>query len=203
VATAEATTSQSQTLDVGDVWEIGVVTLDDDGTPVAATVAVTITTPAGGTATPTAEEEDDTGYYLAEYTTLAAGRHLAVVTVSGTVVGVVPFTAWAQSGTTAAGMPTLSTVKAYLGDTSWSDAEITDALNAETAAQRARCRVPAVYTDDLAQALQRRVARNLAARAVPVATFTSFEGGTTSARVPQLDAEITRFEAPYRRRSFG
>lgn len=203
MATAEATSDQSQTLGVGDVWEIGVVALDDDGTPVAATVAVTVTNPAGQTSTPTVVDEDDTGYYLARYTTLAAGRHLAVATVSGAVVASVPFTAWAQSGTTASGVPTLSTVKAYLGETSWSDSEITDALNAEAAAQRARCRVSAVYPDDLAQALKRRVARNLAARAVPVATFTSFEGGTTSARVPMLDAEIARFEAPYRRRRVG
>ena len=200
--TVLATTDQSVSLDVGDVWLLGVLALDDDEAPTSATVAVTVTTPSGSTTSPAAVE-DGTGYYLAEYTAAAAGRHLAVVSVSGAVVGVVPFTAWAQSPTTAAGMPSLATVKAYLGDTSWTDAEITDALAAESSAQRARCRVPAVYPDDLAQALKRRVARNLAARAVPIATFTSFEGGGTSARVPQLDAEIQRFEAPYRRRKVG
>jgi hypothetical protein len=202
VASAEATTDQSVTLGVGDVWEIGVVALDDDF-PVAATVAVTVTTPSSTTSTPTVEEEDATGYYLARYTVAAAGRHLAVAVVSGVVVASVPFTAWASSPTAAAGMPDLTKVKTYLGDTSWSDDEITDALTAEAAAQRSRCRIPANYPDDLAQALKRRVARNLAARAVPVATFTSFEGGATSSRVPMLDAEITRFEAPYRRRKVG
>lgn len=203
MTSVKATTEPIVELDVGDVWEIGVVCLDDDDVPTAATVAVAVTTPSAGSATPTAEAEDVTGYYLARYTVAAAGRYLAVVTVSGDATGVVPFTVWASSPTTAAGMPSLSMVKIYLGDTSWSDADITDALAAETAAQRRRCRVPAVYPDDLAQALKRRVARNLAARSVPIAEFTSFDGGGTSRRVPTLDAEITRFEGPFRRRKVG
>lgn len=198
----DATTETSVTLDVGDVWEIGVLVTDDDGDATSATVAVQVTTPSGTTAAPTAVE-DGTGYYLAEYTTAAAGRHLAVVTVSGTVVGVEPFTAWAQAPTAAAGMPTLAQVKEYLGTTSATDAEIADALAAEAAAQRKRCRIPAVYDDDIAQALKRRVARNLAARGVPIAQFTSFEGGGTSSRVPKIDAEIARFEGPFRRRAVG
>jgi len=100
-------------------------------------------------------------------------------------------------------VPDLDAVTAYLGETSAADEDIQDALDAETAAQAARCRIPQVYPADLAQALKRRVARNLAARSVPVATFTSFEGGGTSARVPTVDAEIARLEAPYRRRTVG
>lgn len=94
----------------------------------------------------------------------------------------------------------LAACKEYLGtDISWTDPEISGALLAETAAQAARCKLPTVMTDDLAEALKRRVARNLAARAVPVASFTSFDGGATSTRVPTNDPEIARLEAPYRK----
>lgn len=194
-----ATTEQSVTLDVGDEWVIGVLCLDEDGDPVAATVAVAVTTPSGGSATPTADT-DSTGYYEARYVLAAAGRHLAVVTVSGDSVGVVPFTAWAETPTAASGMPALADVQAYLGDdTSASDAQITSALAAEAAAQRQVCEVPAAYPADLREALLRRVARNLAARAVPVATWTSFEGGVATTRVPQNDPEVVRLEGPYRK----
>jgi hypothetical protein len=198
-----ATTEQSVQLDVGDVWYLGVSVTDDDGDALAATVSVTVTTPSGATSTPTVTAEDETGYYTATYTVSAAGRYLATMTVSGDAVGVAPFTAWADSPVAASGMPTLAQVKTYLGSTSFTDGEITDAMSAEFAAQRARCRITPVYTDDLAQALKRRVARNLAARAIPVASFTSFDGGVSSTRVPMLDAEIVRFEAPYRRLKVG
>jgi hypothetical protein len=192
-----ATAPQSATLDVGDEWVIGVAVFDDDGTPVSATVAVAVTDPAGAGSTPTATE-DSTGYYSARATLASAGRYLAVVTVSGTVVGVQPFTAFAEASTDADGMPSLTQVLAYLELDADTTGSVAEALAAETAAQRKACDVPAVYGADLAEALKRRVARNLAARAVPIATFTSFEGGGTSARVPQVDAEIARLEAPYR-----
>lgn len=193
---------QSTTLDVGDEWIVRVHATDDDGWPSAATVVVAVTDPWGSyyTVTPV---EDPPGTWTARYTVATAGRHLATVTASGDTIGVVPFTALGVVPTDAEGMPTTSDCLAYLGETSATDVEVLDALTAETAAQYARCRVPAVYPPDLRQALLRRVARNLAARSVPVATFTTFEGGGTSARVPQVDAEITRFEAPYRRRTVG
>lgn len=197
-----AVSDRSATLDIGDPWHIAVRVVDEDGNATSATVTAVVTTPAGATSSATLTESS-AGYFETSHLLTEAGRYLAVVTASGAVVGALPFTAWAQAATAAAGMPTLAVVKAYLGTTSASDAVISDALAAEAAAQRARCRVPAAYPDDLAQALKRRVARNLAARAVPIATFTSFEGGGTSARVPQLDAEIQRFEAPYRRRKVG
>lgn len=197
-----ATTDKSVTLDVGDEWVIGVLVTDHDGQATEATVAVAVTTSAGGSANPTASA-DDTGYYRAYYTVAAAGRHIAQVTVSGDVIGVVTFTAWVGEATPASLMPDLSDVKTYLDDVSESDAQLQDVLDAEAAAQRARCSVPAVYPADLREALLRRVARNLAARRVPVAQFSSFEGGSTVTRVPMLDAEIVRFEAPYRRRRVG
>jgi hypothetical protein len=195
-------TEQSQTLDVGDEWVISVAILDDDGDPTDATVGIIVTTPSGSTSSPTVTE-DETGLYTATYTIAAEGRHLAVATSSGDVVGVCPFTAWAASPTDADAMPDVAEVSLYLGDHSWSSDVLTSVLAAEASAQRARCKVPAVYPADLREALLRRVARNLAARAVPVATFTSFEGGGTSARVPMVDAEIARLEGPYRKRRVG
>lgn len=100
-------------------------------------------------------------------------------------------------------IPDLTAVKNYLGTTSWTDAEISGALAAETAAQAKACSIPPVYPDDLAEALKRRVARNLAGRAVPVATYTAFEGGATTTRLPMTDPEVKRLEAPYRKLVFG
>jgi len=199
---ATATTSTCTDLDVGDEWLIGVQVIDDAGTPISATVSVLVTPPSGGTAAPTAIQTS-TGYYLARHTIALAGRHVAVVTVSGTAVAAVPFTAHATAVVTAAGMPSVADVRAYIGDTSADDTELGGVLAAEAAAQRARCRVPAAYPADLREALLRRCARNLAARRVPVASFTAFEGGGTSTRVPARDPEINRLEAPHRRYDVG
>lgn len=100
--------------------------------------------------------------------------------------------------------PTLADVKLYLGvDHTWTDAEVQSALDAESAAQARRCTIPDVWPADLSEALKRRVARNLAARAVPIATYTSFEGGTTAHRVPTSDPEIARLEGPHRKVVLG
>ena len=198
----DADTDQSMTLDVGDEWVIGACATDDEGWPAAATVSVAVTDPAGASSAPT-PVEDPAGTWTARHTITAPGRYLAVITSVGVTVGAVPYTAWAVLPTTGEGMPTTSDCVTYLGDTSATDSEVLDALTAEAAAQRARCRVPAVYPSDLRQALLRRVARNLAARGVPLTSFTSFEGGGTSTRVPHSDAEISRFEGPYRRRTVG
>lgn len=99
-------------------------------------------------------------------------------------------------------IPDLAAVKEYLGDSSWTDAEISAALDAETASQAANCRIPATYPVDLGEALKRRVARNLAVRGVPL----SVQQGdieTTPTYVPRTDPEIRRFEAPYRRLVVG
>jgi hypothetical protein len=196
-----ADTETSTDLDVGDEWVIGVEVLDDDGYPATAVVTVTVTDPSGAVTTPT-PVEDPIGTWTATHAVTIPGRYLAVVTTTG-VVGAVPFTAWASTPTDADGLPTTSDCVQYLGETSVTDAEILDALQAEAAAQRHSCRVPAVYPPDLRQALLRRVARNLAARAVPLTSFTSFEGGGTSTRIPRVDVEIARFEGPFRRRKVG
>lgn len=198
---AEPLSEQTGTLQVGDPWPIWVWLTDDDGDPVTpTTVTVVVTRPDLTTSTPTAVE-DSGGDWRATYTLAAAGRHTALVTVTGPGAGVVPFAVEAVG--VGVQLPLLAEVKTYLGDVSASDPELQDALDAEAAAQRARCRVPSEYPDDLRQALLRRVARNLAARSVPVASFTSFEGGQTATRVPGVDPEVKRLEAPYRRRTVG
>jgi hypothetical protein len=198
----DADTPQSVTLDIGDEWVIVACATDDEGWPAAATVSVAVTDPAGSTSAPT-PVEDPAGTWTARHVITTPGRYLAVITSVGVTVGATPFTAWAALPTTAEGLPTTSDCLEYLRDTSATDVEVRDALTAEMAAQRSRCRVPAVYPPDLRQSLLRRVARNLAARGVPLTLFTSFEGGGTSTRVPRLDAEIVRFEGPHRRRKVG
>lgn len=107
--------------------------------------------------------------------------------------------------------PTLPAVKAYLGDDhSWSDDEVSAALAAETVAQARVVSFPAEdpltplpYPADLAEALYRRVARNLAMRAIPLgAQPTITEMGIGTFR-PGQDPEVRRLEAPYRRLVVG
>ena len=174
---------------------------DETGEAASPTTAVlTVTKPDGTTATPTITEDPATvGLFELDYVPTVVGPHAAVFVTTG------PAGAAATSFLVTSGAlypVSLAAVKTYLGGTanlSESDAEIQAAMDAEYAAQAVRCRIDP-YTADLAEALKRRVARNLAARRVPLATYTAFEGGGgTSTRVPTNDAEITRLERPYRR----
>lgn len=174
---------------------------DEDGNATSPSTAVlTVTEPDGTTVTPTiTEDAQTTGLFELDYVPPTAGAYSAVFVTTG------PAGAEATSFLVTSGAlypVSLAAVKTYLGGTanlSESDAEIQAALDAEYAAQAVRCRIDP-YTADLAEALKRRVARNLAARRVPLATYTAFEGGGgTSTRVPTNDAEITRLERPYRR----
>lgn len=141
-----------------------------------------------------------TGSYTTDYVPTIAGRHTARFMATGPDGGVLEdaFDVLASS----LGNPTLVELREYLGQTSVTDTELGSALRAEQTAQNARCRVDP-YSPDLHEALCRRVARNLAARRVPVAQYSSFEGGATTTRVPATDPEIRRLEAPYRRRPLG
>lgn len=165
----------------------------------ATSVTLTITLPNGSTVTQTLHHPD-TGVYTADYATVQAGRHTARFVVTGPNAGAVDdvFDVIAMN----LAYVTLGDVKAYLGDSSVSDSEITKALAAEQAAQASRCRLDP-YTADLREALLRRCARNLAARSVPVTSFSSFDGAATVTRVPATDAEVARLEAPYRRLVIG
>ncbi len=98
--------------------------------------------------------------------------------------------------------PDLSSVKEYLGDAvrGKSDALLGSVLAAEAAAQARVCRVDeANYPADLAEALCRRVAANLARRSLPLGIQDAELGGT---RVG-ADPEVRRLEAPHRRLVVG
>lgn len=106
--------------------------------------------------------------------------------------------------------PNLAAVKVYLGDNgpSYSDDVIQEALTAETAAQADVCRIPGeagdAYPAALDEALCRRVAHNLAVRAVPLGVEARItDVGAAVTRVGGPDAEVRRLEGPYRKLLLG
>lgn len=196
-----AVSEASVLLAVGDMWKLDVQTTDDDGYPVSAVPTVTVTPSSGGTITPT-PQETATGLYRAECVVSLAGRYVARASVVG--YGVADFAAYATGTTTNSGMPTTSDVATYLreGAASWMTADLQDALDAEAAAQRATCRVSAVYPADLRQALLRRVQRNLAMRQLPLAVLQG-DAESGASILPGRDPEVRRLEAPHRRLVIG
>lgn len=83
---------------------------------------------------------------------------------------------------------------------------VTDALAAEKAAQAKRCRVPLDTEDwpaDLAEALCRRVARNLAARPLALGFVPSVDPNGGASYLSSNDPEVRRLEAPYRKLVLG
>jgi hypothetical protein len=180
----------SEQLDVGDTWSFAVAVA------AGSTVSVTVTPPIGAPVVTTPEPAD--GVVVVEVPLAVEGRYLAAVTVTAATgeTEVFPFTVWAAAPTP---VPTLATLKVYLRQTSATDDEIQDALNAELDDQRSKCDIPANYPWALGQALKRRVAVNLASRNVPIAELTTFEGGTTESRVPWRDPVVMQYEAPYRK----
>lgn len=189
---ARALTPTSGILDVGDTWLMGFEVRDDETDELTdATVVVTVTRPDASTALPVPTHVS-TGVYTVLYELAAAGHHTAKVVTSETVVSVL----WcAVDAVVGSNRPDLATVKDYLRDAvkGWSDAQIQSALDAETAAQARVCRIPAVYPPDLAEALCRRVRRNLAMRGIPLGVQTSEVGPVRVGR----DPEIRRLEAPF------
>lgn len=191
----------STELSTGGVWHMSAAVVDFDGVAVDTLPDVTITLPGGTTTSPVAERVASGGFVV-DYLPAVAGRYVARWL---SAYGAADFAAYVTGPTTAADMPDLDACKAYLdidpGDTS-RDGEIGNALAAESAAQRARCRVGPVYPDDLREALLRRVARNLAMRLLPVAVLRGDgEGGDTVLR--SQDPEIKRLEAPHRKLVLG
>lgn len=92
-------------------------------------------------------------------------------------------------------------------DTPGSYPQIQDALDAETASQAMKVTYPVdengdpVPAPDLDEALKRRVARNLAMRALPLSVEIQNDFGPV--RPSTSDPEIRRLEAAYRRRVVG
>jgi hypothetical protein len=199
----------SANLPVGGIWEITLQVVDDWGVWADDVPVIEVTAPGGGVVAPTAEHITS-GVYRAEVIPAVAGRFTARAVTA--LNGAADLTAWATAITPASAMPDLIDLvgtrdaddSGYLGPNSFTDDEVEDALAAEAAAQRAVCRVPAAYPDDLRQAVLRRVAVNLAKRALPLAIQQGdAEAGTSNLYVPGRDPEVRRFEGPYRRMTVG
>jgi hypothetical protein len=182
-----------QELDVDGLWLIRAVADAADSV-----LGILVTDPDGDTVVPTV--------IAGGWSVLVAvpGRWVAKVS---SVEGVLYFVA---NVTAVNALPTLADLRGadpdrqdpedlgYLGDNSWTDAEIQDALDAETVAQRRVCSVPAAYPADLREALLRRVARNLALRSLPIMMLRG-DAEAGAVNIPGRDAEIRRFEAGHRR----
>jgi hypothetical protein len=190
---------------LGAVWTLSVLVTDADCVATdAATPVVTVTLPAGTTATP-AVERLAAGVYRSTYEVGTAGRYIARAVAAG--YGAATFAAFVTATTAATAMPDVDDVDDYLGgatEHSWSDAQLGDALAAEEAAQRRVCRVPAEYPADMREALLRRVAVNLAKRKLPLMVLQGdADAGTASGNVPANDSEVRRLERPWRKLVIG
>lgn len=192
--TVRAKTPTSVDLPVGDVWCLVVSVTDSSGAPVVDAPTVAVTDPAGVPSTPAAESVA-TGIYRAQIVTTVTGRYTARVTTLAD--GAVDFAAWV---TAVDALPDVDAVDDYLGQHSWDPEVLADALAAETDAQRRVCDVPAAYPNDLREALLRRVQVNLAKRGQPFLTIPDSE---VPALIPRIDAEVRRFEAPFRKLVMG
>jgi hypothetical protein len=100
--------------------------------------------------------------------------------------------------------PSVQEAMEYVGfaDSGWGQADVESAYLAEKAAQASVCLVPGddeAWPADLAEALFRRVAANLAVRALPLGVQASMsEAYVATVRVGGGDREVERLEAPYR-----
>lgn len=105
--------------------------------------------------------------------------------------------------------PTSAVALAYLGGDGnpYTAAEAASAFAAEIKAQGRVCRQPtdpAVdWEADLVEALCRRVARNLALRAIPLGLQTAVTDGAVATVKVGADPEIRRLEAPFRKLVVG
>jgi hypothetical protein len=190
-----AMSSTSVEVTVGGEWVITVLVTDAYDNFVAQAPVVTVTLPDGSTATPTVTTLY-AGAYRTAYAPTTAGRHVARAVATG--YGAATFAAFAKAITAAAGMPDVDAVDDYLAPHSWTDIQLQQALDAESAAQRAICAVPAEYPADLREALLRRVARNLAMRPIPLAVLQG-DAEVGSSVLPGSDPEVRRLEKPYLR----
>jgi hypothetical protein len=204
----EALSLVDAALAVGEPWTITVLAVDYPSTPSGTAPTLAVTDPFGADTTPVMESVAGvSGVYRAYVPTVNAGRYVARATHDSYVLD---FAAFATAVTPAGAMPTLDDLlgpggdgTGYLGVTSLTDEQVQDALDAEAAAQRRVCRIPAAYGADLRQALLRRVARNLAMQGLPLAVLRGDGEGGDATLLPGNDPEVKRFERPYRKLPIG
>jgi hypothetical protein len=195
----EALSFTSTVRTVGDVWPLRVLTTTSSGEPGPAPV-ITITGPDGVTTTPTVDTTDCSGVFESLHTLTFGGRYVGKA-VDGDGVAV-HFTCHTDPIVGHSGMPTVADVDVYIGDHSWTPTQVAEVLAQESAAQRARCRIPAAYPADLRGALLRRCQRALALRHLPLAVKETADG-ESSMVVPGNDPEVRRLEAPHRKVTVG
>jgi len=198
----------SRDIVAGDIWVISVKAQEECIAAPADTMITGQVTAPDDTTAALVFENTSAGIWIAVVDVDDPGRYLATVVVDG--YGMAAFTAYATAPTAGTGMPTLADLVGdrtqdfgYLGENSFSDADVQDALDAESAAQRDVCTVPAAYPDSLAQALKRRVAVNLARRAHALGLLTGDADTGDATRLPGQDPEVRRLERPYPRLVMG
>lgn len=193
-----ALSSSSVNVSEGTPWVFTFASTVDD---VASdeTVTVIASLPDGSTV-PATVTSVATGVYRAWVDTALPGRYVAEVAAAG--FGTLVFAAYVTPIALAADMPDSAEALEYLGPTSATESDVQGALNAEAAAQRSVCKVPAAYPADLREALLRRVARNLAMRGLPVAVLQG-DGDVGNTILPGSDPEVRRLEGPHRKRVTG
>lgn len=194
----KALTEASVELQLNDRWVISVEVLDDNGDTVSTTpvVTATVTSPAAVVTTPTLTRQSD-GTYRTVVDVPTAGLWVAAVVSTG--YGAINFAAYTRGSTTAAGLPTVQSVRDYSPDNleSWSDADITAALTTEIQAQIGKCGVRTIYPSPLVEALKRRVMVNLAKRSLILPGSAIGDSELSLNFIPGRDNEINRLEAPY------
>jgi hypothetical protein len=200
--TVTVISADSAEVSVGGLWEVAVTVRDPDGALTSTVPDLTVTPPDGTPDAPVAMTQVAAGVFRTLVTIDAAGRWVARADADGAVADVA---AWAASPTPGTGMVVLADLTGaggYLRNTSFTDAEVQDALDAEAQAQRDCCTIPAVYPASLREALLRRVQRNLAMRSLPLAYQQGdAEGGDTV--LPGWDIEIKRYERRYPKVTIG
>ncbi len=176
------------------VPDLSITVMDAEGVPTDCTVTVSFIQP-DGTTVAGVVSHDAVGVYSSVFVAAVAGRHVARWLASGDVTGAYEMVFDANPASAA--VVTVADAREYLGQVSVDDTQLAAVIVAEQQAQARRCRIEP-YSADLREALLRRVAFNLSARNVPLASYTSFaEGGTATTRVPTQDPEVRRLEAPY------
>jgi hypothetical protein len=180
---------------VSGTWNIEFYTTDEDAWLAASSPVLTITNP--DTTTEELNSEDaqieKAGCYLFRYTVTQPGRHVAQIASNDFSTYFI--SAYALEVTTEADFPVVGDAVAY-ADVQVDVDTATDLFEAEKAAQRARCRIPAAYPPDLRLALMRRFKRSVEMRRLSNASDASeFSTSYTATN----DPEIRRLENPYRK----
>jgi hypothetical protein len=181
---------------VGGEWGLLVCVQNPDREAVpGATVTMTITDPADVNTTPTVVDLG-AGLYRTVVYPATAGRWTAHI---ASIYGAAYLTAYVLAP---AVPPDVDDVDTYLLPHSHSPETLQLALDVEEQQQRDMCRVTP-YTANLRGALLRRVACNLARKALPLAVLQGDADSGSSSVLPGNDPEVRRLEGSRRKLVMG